>query len=120
MIKKLNEQSLRATSDVIGAYAELSYDYNPLHIDAEFAATTPFGARIAHGAMALDLLLNAVDDTFGQDHQVRIDIRFTAPVKIGDRITAGGEVSEEAFAVWVRKDDGSDVLRGTMAIGDCR
>jgi acyl dehydratase len=41
-------------ADVV-AFAGLSGDYNALHVDAEFAATTPFGARIAHGLLVLSI-----------------------------------------------------------------
>lgn len=41
-------------SDVV-AFAGLSGDYNALHVDAEFAATTAFGARIAHGLLVLSI-----------------------------------------------------------------
>ena len=40
------------TADVIGAFAVLSGDRNPVHVDAEYAATTIFKERIAHGMLS--------------------------------------------------------------------
>lgn len=116
MTDKLTEHSLLTSVEVTAAYANLSNDFNPLHLDPAFAAGTPFGAPIAHGAMALDLLLNAVDARFGPDQAVQIDIRFTAPVKVGERITAGGTASGSSYDVWVRKDDGTVVLSGVLTL----
>lgn len=114
MTDRIDEKILRTSVEVTAAYAALSNDHNPLHLDAEFAAQTPFGQPIAHGAMALDLLLNAIEDTFGPAGSEVMDVRFTAPVKVGERITAGGTWNGEGFDVWVRKDDGTDVIKGTF------
>ncbi len=113
---KLRELSLQTNTEIVNAYAALSNDYNPLHVDADFAARTAFGGPVAHGAMALDLLLNAIEATIGQPGGEHLDIRFTAPVKVGERITAGGEKNDDGFALWVRKDDGTEVLKGTLRL----
>ena len=77
----------------ISAYAGLSGDFNPLHIDEEYARTTIFGTRVAHGplvyAIAAGLLfqLHLYDDTLiaflGFDK-----LKFTAPVRAGDTVRA--------------------------------
>lgn len=118
MTDSLPETSLATSAAVTRAYADLSGDHNPLHLDPDFAAGTPFGAPIAHGAMALDLLMNAVDASFGEDAAVALDIRFTAPVLVGERITAGGTREGDGFDVWVRKDDGTVVLSGRLTVGE--
>ncbi|WP_158969743.1 MaoC family dehydratase [Chachezhania sediminis] len=114
---KLRELSLETSPDVTAAYADLSNDFNPLHVDAVFAAKTPFGAPVAHGAMALDLLLNAIEATFGTSGRQHLDIRFTAPVKVGERITTGGVPAGDGWSVWVHQDDGTQVLKGTLRLG---
>mgnify|MGYP000221098455 FL=1 len=38
------------TGEMIDTFADITGDHNPIHVDAEFAATTQFGQRIAHGA----------------------------------------------------------------------
>lgn len=38
-------------ADSVDAYADLSDDHNPIHVDAEYAASTPFGRRVAHGML---------------------------------------------------------------------
>jgi acyl dehydratase len=76
----------------ITLFAGLVGDYNPLHVDEEFCATTPFGGRIAHGpltmSMAIGLMsqLNLVDGTAMALLNLSWD--FSAPVRIGDTIHA--------------------------------
>ena len=79
-------------ADIV-AFAGLSGDYNPLHVDEEYCKTTPFGGRIAHGplvyAIAAGLLfqLHLYDDTLiaflGFEN-----LKFTKPVRPGDTIRA--------------------------------
>ena len=76
----------------VSLFAGLAGDFNPLHVDAEFAAKSEFGTRIAHGplvlSMAIGLMaqLNLIDGTA----LALLDLKweFTAPVKIGDTIRA--------------------------------
>ena len=81
------------TEAAIETCAGLSGDYNPLHTDEEYAKTTQFGTRVAHGpltylfAAGLLFQLHLYDDTLiaflGFDK-----LRFTKPVKIGDTVRA--------------------------------
>ncbi len=97
-------------ADIV-AFAGISGDYNPLHIDEEFCKKTPFGGRIAHGplvyAIAAGLLfqLHLYDDTLiaflGFD-----SLKFTKPVKPGDTIRARATVLE--------KRETSNPSRGVM------
>ncbi len=88
------------TEAAIETCAGLSGDYNPLHTDEEYAKTTQFGTRIAHGpltylfAAGLLFQLHLYDDTLiaflGFDK-----LRFTKPVKIGDTVRAKIRVTEK-------------------------
>ncbi len=116
----LKTLSLETSAATAAAYAELSHDFNPLHLDPDFAAATAFGAPIAHGTMALNLLMQSIAATFGdQPVSEHLDIRFSAPVKVGETILAGGEMRDGAigvYDVWVRKPDGVTTLTGTLQI----
>ncbi len=73
------------------AFADISGDHHPIHVDAEFAAATAFGQRIAHGpfgiAVALGLFGHFTMFSAAAIAMTEIkDWRFRAPVFIGDRL----------------------------------
>jgi 3-hydroxybutyryl-CoA dehydratase len=75
------------TQPVIDAWAQLSGDHNPLHVDPVYAATTRFGGTIAHGHLALAYMQRAMLDLFGRRwlHGGALEgVRFTAPVRPGE------------------------------------
>jgi acyl dehydratase len=114
--------SLTSTPDTVAAYAELTNDFNPIHLDAGFAATTPFGRPIVHGTWSLNALGLAMAATFPPDVAARadLDLQFVAPVFVGETIHAGGERRGDApgkYYVWIKAGDRL-VVRGTLKFGD--
>jgi acyl dehydratase len=87
------------TAADIAAFAELSGDHNPLHLDPEFARTTPFGTPIAHGALGLALATGLLSQT-GLTRETLVALtgitwRFRAPIRPGDTIRVRLRVSEQ-------------------------
>ena len=108
-------------SHAIRAYGELSNDFNPIHVDPEFAATTPMGGVIAHGTLSLCLLWQAVQHSFSAEvfNDLDLDVRFVKPVRVGDVLTAGGERQPDgSYAVWVRGPAGDDRIVGQIQLND--
>lgn len=83
------------TQEKIARYADASGDHNPLHIDPDFAATTQFDGTIAHGMLVLAYLSEMLTGAFGAHwlDSGRLKIRFRAPARPGDTITATGTVT---------------------------
>jgi 3-hydroxybutyryl-CoA dehydratase len=75
-------------------FAGLSGDFYPLHVNAEYAKTTRFGARIAHGLLSSSLLstVNAILLGVPGGIYVQQSLQFRRPVFIGDTLTARAEV----------------------------
>ena len=98
-------------------YAAVSGDFNPIHIDPEFASKTEMGGVIAHGTLSLNLIWQALEQTLGREglDTVDLDVRFRRPVRVGDRIEAGGALDEngERYRVWARNQDGVNIIEGT-------
>jgi len=83
------------TQKTIARYADASGDHNPLHVDPDFAATTQFEGPIAHGMLVLAYLSEMLTGAFGDRwlESGHLKIRFRAPARPGDTITATGTVT---------------------------
>ena len=91
----------------INLFAEVSGDFNPVHVREEYARKTMFGGRIAHGALAQALLSAAMAKLPGLVIFLSQSVKFLKPVRIGDTITAIAEVTE------TRRDKGIVTLKNT-------
>ena len=67
MLESLPTLTMKITEQQLYDYADVSQDNNPLHLDKEFAATTSFGDRIAHGMLTLSLVYEMLTSHFGLD-----------------------------------------------------
>ena len=74
----------------VRAFAELTGDHNPVHLDEEFAAQTRFGRRIAHGMLGASLISAVLANELPGRGTVYLSqtLKFTAPVFLGDTVTA--------------------------------
>ena len=77
-------------------YAGISGDFNPAHVDEEFAKKTFFKTRIAHGMLTASFISTIIGTLLPGPGSIymRQEVNFLAPVKIGDTITAVAEVAE--------------------------
>lgn len=83
------------TDKVVKDFAELSGDFNPIHIDEEFAKTTRFGKRIAHGMISGALISAVLGYELRNMSVIYLSqtMKFTAPVFIDDTVTATATVT---------------------------
>ncbi len=88
-------RSRLVTDDLVRQFAEVSGDYNPIHLDEEFAKTTRFGKRIAHGMLSGAFISAVLGDEFKERKIVYLSqtMRFTAPVFLGDTVTTTATVT---------------------------
>ena len=77
-------------------YAGISGDFNPAHVDEEFAKKTFFKTRIAHGMLTASFISTIIGTMLPGPGSIYMQqqVRFLAPVKIGDTVTAVAEVVE--------------------------
>lgn len=104
-------------------FAGITGDFNPLHVDKEFASNTRFGQRVAHGILTLGLVSAAISRLAAGAIYVSQEVRFIKPVFIGDTVTASVEVAEIvaekerlALRTVCTKQDEEMVLDGTALI----
>jgi acyl dehydratase len=87
-------RSITLTSEHVGTYAAITGDHNPLHFDEEFTAKTKFKYLVVQGGLTTGLLhaLVAMDMPGPGTVFLSQNWKFTAPVFIGDTITAEAEI----------------------------
>lgn len=115
------------TQDQIERYARASGDYNPIHLDEDFAATSQFGGRIAHGMLIAASISEMMTAAFETDwlNGGSLKLRFRAPVFPGDTITTSGAISgiseldgrrKITCDVEVRKQNGEAAITGRALV----
>src|SRR4030095_1145298 len=114
-------RSLTLTAEHVKQYAEITGDYNPLHFDEAFTAKTKFKHLVVQGGLTTGLLhaLVAMDMPGPGTVFLSQNWKFTAPVFIGDTITAEAEVISKhetkpvtQLKIKVIRQDGEIVLEG--------
>ena len=83
------------TESDVTTFAGLIGDFNPIHVDAEYARKSRFGQRVAHGMFTGGLISAVLGNKLPGPGAIYLSqqIEFLAPVFIGDTITATVEVS---------------------------
>ncbi len=78
------------TDEDVRAFAAISLDDNPVHLDEEFAKRTRFGGRIAHGMLAASLVSAVIGTRLPGYGTIYLSqsLAFKGPVRLGDTITA--------------------------------
>ena len=113
------------TDDDIVRFAEVSGDRNPVHLDADYAARSPFGQRIAHGFLTGSMISALIGMELPGAGSIYLGqtLKFLAPVHIGDTVTASVEVigvREDKRIITLRTDctnqDGVLVLTGEAVV----
>jgi 3-hydroxybutyryl-CoA dehydratase len=84
------------TSEDVEAFARVSNDSNPVHLDESYAATTRFGKRIVHGMLTASMISALLANELPGAGSIYLSqtLSFKAPVYLGDTITATVEVME--------------------------
>lgn len=83
------ERTFTVADADIAAFAEVSHDHNPVHLDEAYAATTAFKGRIAHGMLTAAYISAVLGNDLPGPGAVYVSqsLRFKRPVRIGDTVT---------------------------------
>jgi acyl dehydratase len=97
--QKFVSNAITVTDAHIVLFAGLSGDFNPLHVNEEFAKNTIFKGRIAHGLLTLSLMSGHIGMLVAGTAIafLGMNIKFTAPVKPGDTIRSEAIVKDKQF-----------------------
>jgi acyl dehydratase len=114
----------------IMTFAGISGDWNAIHVDAEFAKTSAFGERVAHGLLGLSIATGLAMQMGFLDRTVEaftsMEWKFRAPIKMGDTIHTEAEVTQKkavgaaggfvTFNVVVKNQNDVTTQRGSWTI----
>ncbi len=102
------------TAADIDAFAAVSGDHNPVHLDEEFAKTTRFKGRIAHGMLGASFISTAIASKLPGPGTIYLGqtLSFKAPVRIGDKVEARVTIAE------IQRDKGRVILKTQCLVGD--
>ena len=113
------------TEHDVYAFAGLSGNFNPVHVDEEFARNTRFKGRIAHGLLAAGLISTVIGTALPGANAIYLaqELVFKSPVMLGDTLTALVEVIEKIdakkliiFQTSVTNQNGVVVIEGKDTI----
>lgn len=107
------------TQDEFDAFAAVSGDDNPIHVDPEFSARTRFGRTVAHGMLIYSRLWGLLRNALPEARQESQQLMFPNPCFAGELVDLTvDEIGEDCFAVRaVRRHDGAELLVGEAVIG---
>lgn len=117
-------ETIKITDKMVRQFAEMSGDNNPIHLDDEYAKTTRFGRRIAHGMILAALISRLLNEKIGTGGiYLGQTLKFTNPVFIDDEITFELEVTKlhktrglGIIETIAKKGDGELVVKGEATI----
>jgi 3-hydroxybutyryl-CoA dehydratase len=119
------EFSKTVTEADVVLFAGITGDFNPVHVDARAAAESRFGGRIAHGMLSAAFISTVLGTRLPGPGTIYLSqtLRFTAPVRIGDTVTARVEVTEVLpakrrvrLATTCRTHEGTTVVEGEALV----
>ena len=118
------EYAKTVTEADVMAFAEVTGDFNPVHVDAVAAERSRFGGRIAHGMLSAGFVSAVLAMRLPGPGTIYLSqsLRFTRPVRIGDTVTARVEVAEVMpkrrvrLTTTVRTHDGTQVIEGEAVV----
>ena len=95
-VGQVAEMAKTVTEADVTLFAEVTGDFNPVHVDAEAAAQSRFGERIAHGMLSAGFISAVLGMRLPGTGSIYLSqsLRFTKPVRIGDTVTTRVEVVE--------------------------
>lgn len=116
---------IQVTDKMVAQFAEMSGDFNPIHLDDAYAKTTRFGRRIAHGMIVGALFSRCLNDSLGKGGiYLGQNMKFVNPVYINDTLIIELKVTgfrkEKGFAtvetIAKKKDSGELCVKGDAVI----
>jgi 3-hydroxybutyryl-CoA dehydratase len=113
----MNTLTFRITEEDVEQYADVSFDYNPIHLDLEEAKQRGFTNKIAHGMLTVAKVLSILSNELLEPQVMlhKYEFTFLSPVYVGDQVTLIFTQTEQAIRI-EGKCDKKLVIRGHVLL----
>lgn len=124
-IGQIKKFSVQVTESMIDNFANLSGDFNPLHMNEKYTRTTQFGRRLSHGMLLAAFFSRLVGMYLPGKNALYFSqtLNFKSPCFINDQVTVEGEVQDKSMATriitlktTIYNQDGQCLVDGTAKI----
>lgn len=98
---KLPACEIAISQELINAYASISGDFNPIHVDAQAGARSVFGSTVAHGCLPMEPLFQSLLRWCASEslpQRTEMNFRYRAPSRPGDVIRSDAQVAGSSVA----------------------
>ena len=111
--------------EIVGNFAKISGDFNPLHMDEQYAIKTKFGKRVCHGMLLSSFFSRLVGMYLPGKNALYFsqNLNFVGPCFIGDQVTIKGEVTDKSestkiikLKTTIKNQDGKSLVEGTAQV----
>jgi len=111
--------------ELIEKFANISGDFNPLHMDEQYAKETKFGKRVVHGMLLASFFSRLVGMYLPGKNAIYFsqNLNFVGPCYIGDKVTVQGEIIDKSEATKIIKlktsiknQEGISLVEGTSQV----
>ena len=112
-----NYFEIKITQQMINDYAEASNDYNPIHIDEEFASSSIFKSRIAHGMLTLSIIMEYLYDVYSEKmlQNTVFEARLKNPVYSEEKIKIYlEEKTKEKISINCKNSNGDEAVSASL------
>jgi 3-hydroxybutyryl-CoA dehydratase len=113
------------TDEVVRAFAQISTDINPVHLDEDYARHSPFGKRIAHGLLLGSFISAVIGNRMPGPGTIYLaqNLSFMAPTYIGDKVSVSVTCTEirsdkpiAKLQTRVHREDGTLLVDGEAVV----
>ena len=111
--------------EIVDNFAKISGDFNPLHMDEQYAIKTKFGKRVCHGMLLSSFFSRLVGMYLPGKNALYFsqNLNFVGPCFIGDQVTVKGEVIDKSestkiikLETTIKNQDGKSLIEGTAQV----
>ena len=112
-------KTIKITESLVNEYANLINDHNPIHLDENYAKSTPFKSRIAHGLLVSSFISSIIANDYPGKGSIYLsqNLKFIKPCYLGDELKCNLNGKHQWFLDGIAIENGNDIKYNTNQEG---